>query len=355
MLTNIQLHLSNVVGTGAVQLAKSLLPKLLASNLVSVSTVILPDRGDLSYFESPKSSTNFIVRKRILPNFFSRFFECVFPHRLPKNTVLLVLGDIPLNANCHQTVFLHTPNLVKYFKPSLTLDFFKYRVAQFIFSKNEKYVNQFIVQTDVMKHKLETFYPAVRGRVSVLPQPVPNWLSKSFVKRVARAHDGKLHLFYPAADYPHKNHLLLSKIDEPEAWPVEQLTLTIDPLKNPDNTWGSISCVGLINSDQMLSFYRSCDALLFLSNEESFGFPLVEAMFCGLPIICPDLPYARTLCGDEAIYFEADNVESLQLAIIDLANRLDAGWWPNWETELESIPCSWERVAEEMLKITINK
>ncbi|WP_257291406.1 glycosyltransferase, partial [Endozoicomonas sp. ONNA1] len=196
---------------------------------------------------------------------------------------------------------------------------------------------------------------AVRGRVFVLPQPVPQWLSKSFVKRTNRVRDGKLHLFYPAADYSHKNHLLLSKIDEPEAWPVEQLTLTIDPLKNPDNTWSSISCVGLINSDQMLSFYRSCDALLFLSNEESFGFPLVEAMFCGLPILCPDLPYARTLCGDEAIYFEADNVQSLQSAIMELANRLDAGWWPNWEGALESIPCSWETVAEEMLKITTNK
>ncbi|WP_422410480.1 MULTISPECIES: glycosyltransferase [unclassified Endozoicomonas] len=355
MKPNIQLHLSNLVGTGAVQLAKSLLPNLLANNEVFISTVILPGRGDLSDFESSKPSTNFIVLKRTLPNFLSRFFECILPHGLPKNTELLVLGDIPLNTNGHQTVFVHTPNLVKYFKPSLSTDFFKYRVAQFLFSKNEKHVNQFIVQTDVMKHKLETFYPSVCGRVFVLPQPVPNWLSKSFVKRVTRARDGKLHLFYPAAHYPHKNHLLLSKIDEPETWPVEQLTLTIDPLKNPDNTWSAITCVGLINSDQMLSFYRSCDALLFLSNEESFGFPLVEAMFCGLPILCPDLPYARTLCGDDAIYFEADNVESLQSAIIELTNRLDAGWWPNWGAALESIPCSWERVAEEMLKITTNK
>ena len=35
------------------------------------------------------------------------------------------------------------------------------------------------------------------------------------------------------------------------------------------------------------------DALLFLSTDESYGFPLIEAMFVGLPIICPDLPYAR--------------------------------------------------------------
>ena len=30
--------------------------------------------------------------------------------------------------------------------------------------------------------------------------------------------------------------------------------------------------------------------LCYLSKEESFGFPLIEAMYLGLPIVCPDLP-----------------------------------------------------------------
>lgn len=355
MLSNIQLHLSNVVGVGAVQLAKSLLPSLLNNNLVSVSQVILPDRGDLSCFEPSGQLTNHIIHKRFLPNFLSRFFECIVPYHVPRNTALLVLGDLPLNTEAKQIVFLQTSNLVRYFKPSLSIDFCKYRAAQYIFSTNEKYVNQFIVQTDVMKQKLEAFYPSVCGRVSVLPQPVPAWLSQSFVKRVGRNHDGALRLFYPAAYYPHKNHLLLSKIDNPEYWPIEQLILTIDSEKNPNKKWSSISCLGFIRPNQVISFYQSCDALLFLSNEESFGFPLVEAMYCGLPIICPDLPYARTLCGDEAIYFESNNIESLRDAIIDLANKLESGWWPCWEHALESIPSSWESVAEEMLKIAIKK
>ena len=355
MPSNIQLYLSNVVGVGAVQLAKSLLPSLLNNNVVSVSLVILPDRGDLSSQESSSQLTNYIVRKRFLPNFLSRFFECIVPYHLPRNTAVLVLGDLPLNTEAKQTVFLQTSNLVRYFKPSLTIDFFKYRAAQYIFSTNEKYVNQFIVQTDVMKQRLEAFYPSVRGRVSVLPQPVPAWLSQSFVKRVGREHDGGLRLFYPAAHYPHKNHLLLSKIDKPESWPIKQIILTIDPAKNPNKKWSFISCLGLISPDQVISFYKSCDALLFLSNEESFGFPLVEAMYCGLPIICPDLPYARTLCGDEAIYFESDNIKSLGDAIINLANKLESGWWPDWEHALKSIPSSWESVAEEMLKIAIKK
>jgi glycosyltransferase involved in cell wall biosynthesis len=102
----------------------------------------------------------------------------------------------------------------------------------------------------------------------------------------------------------------------------------------------------------MLNLYRDVDGLLFLSKAESYGFPLVEAMWIGLPIICPDLPYARTLCGNEAIYFDPKDVESLQRSVLDLRSRLTNGWWPDWSEQLRSIPKNWEEVAIKMARIT---
>ena len=87
----------------------------------------------------------------------------------------------------------------------------------------------------------------------------------------------------------------------------------------------------------------------FLSLAESFGFPLVEAMWIGLPIICPDLPYARTLCGEQAIYFDPNNVDSLHVAIGQLTKRRNLGWWPDWSINLKKIPRDWEKVADAML------
>ena len=51
---------------------------------------------------------------------------------------------------------------------------------------------------------------------------------------------------------------------------------------------------------------HDADALLFLS-EKDFGFPLIEAMYLGLPIVCPDLPFARALWND-AIYFDPNDI-----------------------------------------------
>ena len=101
----------------------------------------------------------------------------------------------------------------------------------------------------------------------------------------------------------------------------------------------------------MIHAYQKVDGLLFLSTDESYGFPLVEAMFVGLPIVCPDLPYARTLCSDGAIYFDPYSIDSLRQAIDDLSARLAAGWWPDWKEQLASIPKDWDTVAEAMTDV----
>ncbi len=79
--------------------------------------------------------------------------------------------------------------------------------------------------------------------------------------------------------------------------------------------------------------YATVDGVMFLSTSESYGLPLVEAMACGLPVVCPDLEYARTICGDVAIYFDPNDVASLRAAVTELHRRLAAGWSPDWSLQ----------------------
>jgi glycosyltransferase involved in cell wall biosynthesis len=127
--------------------------------------------------------------------------------------------------------------------------------------------------------------------------------------------------------------------------------LTIEQNRNPNAGIDWIKCVGHLSAGSVLSEYEAADGLLFLSRSESLGFPLLEAMCIGLPIICPDLPYARVLCGDEAIYFAPDEVLSLRAAVVELHRRLQNGWWPDWREATRRIPSSWSTVASSMLKI----
>jgi glycosyltransferase involved in cell wall biosynthesis len=91
--------------------------------------------------------------------------------------------------------------------------------------------------------------------------------------------------------------------------------------------------------------------LLFLSESESYGFPLIEAMYVGLPIVCADFPYARNLCGDEAIYFDSNDISSLKKAVAHLRKKIDDGWWPNWSSQLKNLPESWDDVAREFFLV----
>jgi glycosyltransferase involved in cell wall biosynthesis len=214
-------------------------------------------------------------------------------------------------------------------------------------------VSSFIVQTEVVRDALERCYPGVSNRTHVIAQPVPSWLLQSGLRRKARARASgqALNLIYPAAGYPHKNHTLLSHLDPSVNWPVEQLVLTLDAVAHPAPGLSWVHCGGFLSPAAMIAAYSQYDALLFLSKAESYGFPLVEAMFVGLPIVCPDLPYAHTLCGDQAFYFNPDQPESLRQALLALQSRLDQGWWPNWQDQLINIPSDWDIVARKILEV----
>jgi Glycosyl transferases group 1 len=353
----IRVHATNIIGIGAVQLVQSLLPAMEQMDNYELRAVYLPLRGALATYEAIRNSTILVRRSRYLPNAVSRILECtLFARRFEGEGRLLVLGDIPLRCKGRQTVFVQTPLLTKSAKNNRKFGAIKYLIARSLFRLNADFASAFIVQTEAMRVALSETYPEISTRIHVVGQPAPGWLLAAGLKRTGVIPHGApgLKLFYPAAGYPHKNHRLLSRVEsgESHAWPVSSLTLTVEEDLHPNPKTGWIKCVGRLKPEDVLSVYGTVDGLLFLSLSESLGFPLVEAMWIGLPIICPDLPYARVLCGDEAIYFDPENISSLQAAVIELDERLKAGWWPDWGEPMKAIPPSWGAVAASMLRVT---
>lgn len=300
---SVRLHLTNVVGAGATQLLQSLLPALEQCGQSMIEEIYLPDRGLLSNYLPENTSIYVAKYQRWLPNALSRLLECtLFGRRFDGEAPLLVLGDLPLRCNAPQTVFVQTSHLLRPAKFRWSIASIKFAILRIIFRWNMRYARAFIVQTELMKSTLIKTYPALSGKVHVISQPVPAWLLEEKLVRTKRGTPpgDKLKMIYPAANYPHKNHKLLSAItrETANAWPVQNLILTLGNDLNPAPTIPWVESVGFLSTQQMIHAYSGADALLFLSQDESYGFPLVEAMFVGLPIICPDLPYARTLCGD---------------------------------------------------------
>lgn len=70
-----------------------------------------------------------------------------------------------------------------------------------------------------------------------------------------------------------------------------------------------------VPSADMPALYRSADAFMHLSVDESFGNVFVEALASGLPIVAYDTPRSRWIIGSEACFPQKRDAESLGAAI----------------------------------------
>jgi glycosyltransferase involved in cell wall biosynthesis len=76
-----------------------------------------------------------------------------------------------------------------------------------------------------------------------------------------------------------------------------------------------------VSDSELRSLYSGAVALVFPSLYEGFGFPLVEAMSCGAPIVSSDIPSSREVCGDAAEFFQPRDSAGCVKAILRVQER----------------------------------
>lgn len=77
---------------------------------------------------------------------------------------------------------------------------------------------------------------------------------------------------------------------------------------------------GDLDPAQLAALYRSLHVFVFASLCESFGFPLVEAMACGLPLVVADTASNVELADGAGLLFAADNSEALAERVLQLCS-----------------------------------
>ena len=353
--SSIFVHATNITGLGAAQVARSIIEALLSEREGPRLDCWVPTVGPLAGIGSTSPRATFHRFRRRLPNSLSRFLECRFSSRyFPAASHGITLGDVPLGHLGRQVVLAHQPHLTS---PKVNPNASKQlnsRMLRRLFRRNLRYVDHLVVQTDVVRDELLTSYPELDGRLEVIPQPPPVWFRYRSTEAGRRPTDVPLRLFYPAAGYDHKNHRLLGEMAAlPAVEGFDELVITLRPeeasVVDAGIPW--IRNVGRLDPEACLAAYAEVDALFFPSTAESYGLPLVEAMVLGLPVVCADLPYARWLCEDQAIYFDPRDPAAAWRAVTQLVLRRQSGWRPDYERSLAKLPRDWEEVAEGFLDL----
>lgn len=138
------------------------------------------------------------------------------------------------------------------------------------------------------------------------------------------------YLLFPANTWPHKNHLgalaALARLREAHGLQ-PQLVLTGARKQGQEALLeacgrlgldGQVRFLGYCPLEDMPALYRGARALFYPSLFEGFGIPVVEAMWCGCPVVCSDRTSLPEIAGEAALLVDPLSADQMAAALARL-------------------------------------
>ncbi len=88
-------------------------------------------------------------------------------------------------------------------------------------------------------------------------------------------------------------------------------------IKNPDR----FSFMGYVDDDELEQLYHDAYALIYPSLNEGFGYPPLEAMHHGVPVLASPFTSISEVCEDAALFFNPFSVEEIAARILYISDQ----------------------------------
>ena len=322
----------NTISAGTSNITKSALSWLETNNLSEKVYIFVPM---LKIFEECQSKGNLRVIK--LPVFsgpLKYLFRMLYDFILFPFATLIFKADLSIVIANYSPVKLKGRKIVIMRHPYLVDDSiyckanFRTRLLELlrrVLFKLTLYSTEIVIaQSDYMKALLLKKYNIQENKVHVLHNPITEVAGLSVSANKYREGTPEKIILYVSRFYPHKNHDFLLKMADNSKIFMRKENMKIYITVNP--ALGSaaqaflnkisacqlddiIINIGEIKNQALAEYYNKAKCLFFPSTSETFGNPLVEAMSFDLPIVVPDLGYARAVCEGAALYYDPQNYE----------------------------------------------
>jgi len=297
-----------------------------------VDLLLLQDDAASFPVRHPKRLRLIIYPEKYRNPWFNVFWHsCILPFRLPckdYDFIFLPSGNRrlfwhyphPSLVTCHDLASLHVPGVNQWWR---------WFYAAKIVPKMLRRADRVIAISESTRQDLINFYsiPEERIRVNYNGFNVSRFyhgMEKDDQEIVRRYDLAKPYILYVnRIEHPVKNHLNL--IRAYELLP-ERLRNQYDLVLAGSFAGGGkmvknyaeasvnaqrIHFLGFVPSDELPAIYRHAVLYAFPSLYEGFGIPLVEAMSCGVPVICSDRSSLPEIGGDAVLTFNPENPESI--------------------------------------------
>lgn len=224
------------------------------------------------------------------------------------------------------------------------MGFLKRAYARFLLKNAAVRTDRVIAVSKATRDELKIYVPAARkipGRIDVIPHfadPVFGRRKKGAKMPKIIPGAGKRYLLYVGNIKPHKNirgilgafgmvlkkdpglKLVIAGKKDGFITGMKDWDVLIDRLGIRDK----VLFTGNLPDSELIALYGGALGLVFPSFYEGFGFPPLEAMACGCPVVASDIPPLRETCGDAAIYVNPFSIPDIARGIekiLDGKNR----------------------------------
>jgi len=267
----------------------------------------------------------------------------------------------------------HTSKGVETTTRSPLIYWFKYLGYRGVFSQAAKRAVKVIVPSVAVKNELQKTYNLPEEKIEVIYEGVDEKFKIKNEKlkmttqnaRILDKYDiKKPFIIYTGSLYPHKNVEKLLKamicLNDSSNFN-EDIRLVVVCARNvfyerfkkkvkEMKVEKLIKFLGFVPDRELALLYRQAEAFVFPSFSEGFGLPGLEAMACGLPVVCSDIAVFREVYGEAAEYFDPldpqDMAAKIKMVIKSPKNRrnlINKGF-----NQVKKY--SWKRTVEETLE-----
>lgn len=115
-----------------------------------------------------------------------------------------------------------------------------------------------------------------------------------------------------------------------------------------------IRLTGFVSDEHLPAILCLADFLVYPSFLEGFGFPILEAMACGTPVITSNTSSMPEIAGEAARLVDPHSVRSISEGILDVANSKDLRRRLSASGIRRAAQFDWEKTARQTLEVYRN-
>ena len=279
---------------------------------------IVPEVADAPPFTYPENVKVIRLKHSVWGMYLRIFFELAINLAMAfrKFDLMINLSNYGLCFTKRQLLYIHNAMILDMSSQEKIGHGNPNKLTRMALNTFLRYGEGIFVQTDHMFQQLCDYCRlnniSFPKKVNVLKPPFPEVqmgqhleVNKQFASQ----------FFYPASAFPHKRTDLAIEGIRIAREDNDNIGLVVTINGNDEE---GIVYTGSISREEVYAQFRATDSLLFTSELETLGLPLLEAIYFEKPAVLPDRSYAHEIYGAAAVYYSGNQPAEIAGAIRSL-------------------------------------